>query len=253
LEEVITEFYNKVRNPVLLNPTITVEPDVLSNVYPDPLPSIYIGNQMLIAGRYNDPGLITVILSGTAFGQQINYTYDYTLSDQINTDYSFLTKIWAKNMLENLILDYYLLNPNSSQAIQLRQEIINLSISWGVMCEFTHYTSIDEPIQDEDEFPETEEATLCVKLLGNFPNPFNPNTTIKFEVLKAINESAVVKIYNIKGELVKILIVDVRGAGIYEINWNGTDKQLKSVASGTYFYTISLDNSILAGKMVMLK
>jgi hypothetical protein len=92
-----------------------------------------------------------------------------------------------------------------------------------------------------DEEIATEVPNLTAKLLGNYPNPFNPSTTIKFEVYKQITDRAIVKIYN------------VRGQGIYEINWDGTDKNLRGVASGTYFYTINVDSNILASKMLLLK
>jgi len=154
-------------------------------------------------------------------------------------------------MLEHMVYEYYLLNPGSQAAEDLRQEIIDLSIAWGVMCEFTHFEDGGEVSNDEEIA--TEVPNLTAKLLGNYPNPFNPSTTIKFEVYKQITDRAIVKIYNVRGELVKILFVDVRGQGIYEINWDGTDKNLRGVASGTYFYTINVDSNILASKMVLLK
>ncbi|MDP8231194.1 MAG: T9SS type A sorting domain-containing protein [Candidatus Zophobacter franzmannii] len=142
-------------------------------------------------------------------------------------------------MLEHMVYEYYLLNPGSQAAEDLRQEIIDLSIAWGVMCEFTHFEDGGEVSNDEEIA--TEVPNLTAKLLGNYPNPFNPSTTIKFEVYKQITDRAIVKIYN------------VRGQGIYEINWDGTDKNLRGVASGTYFYTINVDSNILASKMVLLK
>ena len=150
-----------------------------------------------------------------------------------------MTKIWAGQMLEHMVYEYYLLNPGSQAAEDLRQEIIDLSIAWGVMCEFTHFEDGGEVSNDEEIA--TEVPNLTAKLLGNYPNPFNPSTTIKFEVYKQITDRAIVKIYN------------VRGQGIYEINWDGTDKNLRGVASGTYFYTINVDSNILASKMVLLK
>ncbi len=251
LEEVITEFYNKVRNPILINPTVTVEPNVLSNIFPSPLNSIYSGSQLMISGRYSNPGLITVNLSGTAFGQEVTYNYDYTLSNQVNSDYAFLSKVWAKQMIENMIYEYYLLNPNSTEAEEMMDEIIDISIAWGVMCEFTHFID-DGDVGIDEEFA-IQTPCLNARLLGNFPNPFNPSTTIMFEILSNLGDSAVIKIYNIRGELVKILVVNVQGKGIYEVNWNGTDRNLKSCASGTYFYTISVGDNVLSSKMVLLK
>lgn len=70
-------------------------------------------------------------------------------------------------------------------------------------------------------------------LLGNHPNPFNPSTTIKFNLQ---NQSAVkLGIYNLKGQRVKILIDEEQTAGLHQIEWNGLDDNGNAVASGVYF------------------
>lgn len=85
----------------------------------------------------------------------------------------------------------------------------------------------------------------------NFPNPFNPNTTIKFDLPKArlVNLS----IYNIKGQLVKTLVSRKLDAGFHSINWNGTDSFGKLVATGVYFYKIEAGSFRQIQKMTLLK
>lgn len=102
---------------------------------------------------------------------------------------------------------------------------------------------------------DTENSTPPVEIvnLTNYPNPFNPTTTISFEVVKNINAPAIVKIYNTKGQLIRILAINVRGKGKYQIVWDGRDKDGKIATSGVYFYTLSVGNTILSNKMTLLK
>ncbi len=71
------------------------------------------------------------------------------------------------------------------------------------------------------------------ELTGNYPNPFNPTTNIKFS-LKADSKVSL-SIYNIRGQKVKTLVKDNMLAGWHSIVWNGKDDNGKSVSSGVYF------------------
>ena len=71
------------------------------------------------------------------------------------------------------------------------------------------------------------------ELNGNYPNPFNPTTNIKFS-LKADSKVSLM-IYNIRGQKVKTLVEDDMQAGYHSVVWNGTDESGKNVSSGVYF------------------
>lgn len=85
----------------------------------------------------------------------------------------------------------------------------------------------------------------------NYPNPFNPTTTISFNL--ATNDLVFVSVFNIKGQMVKELVKDQLTAGNHTIEWNGKDSNNKSVASGIYFYKISTSKDNDMGKMLLLK
>lgn len=70
----------------------------------------------------------------------------------------------------------------------------------------------------------------------NFPNPFNPSTTIRFTVRKRAKVSVV--LYDVTGKEVTTLVNDERESGSYDLHWNGTSDKGVSVASGTYFYRL---------------
>jgi len=85
------------------------------------------------------------------------------------------------------------------------------------------------------------------KLYGNYPNPFNPETTIRFTAEDA--ENAEIIIYNIKGQKIKTFHVILSGVeGQSSIIWDGTDENNKPVSSGIYFYRLMVDDKILDTK-----
>ena len=76
-------------------------------------------------------------------------------------------------------------------------------------------------------------------LYQNYPNPFRSSTTFSFSLATDLHGLARIKIYNIKGQLIKTLSPQIgKGAGIHKIEWNGTDNQGIRVSSGMYFYWI---------------
>ncbi len=86
---------------------------------------------------------------------------------------------------------------------------------------------------------------------SNYPNPFNPATTISYSLPQEGKVS--LNIYNIKGQLVKQLIDGSQPEGYYEVVWNGKDNNEKSVSSGIYFYKLSTKDETIMKKMLMLK
>ncbi len=85
----------------------------------------------------------------------------------------------------------------------------------------------------------------------NYPNPFNPTTTINYSLKE--NAKVSLNIYNIKGQKVKQLVSDQLSAGEHSVVWNGTDYNGKSVSSGIYFYKLKTRNYEKTKKMVLLK
>ncbi|MCB5230127.1 MAG: T9SS type A sorting domain-containing protein [Candidatus Cloacimonas sp.] len=92
---------------------------------------------------------------------------------------------------------------------------------------------------------------LSTELKGNYPNPFNPETTIFYSLKEGTPLS--LKIYNIKGRLVKTLVDDVSSAGTYSVVWDGRDSEGKSVGSGVYFYRMETPNYSSIKRMVLIK
>ena len=81
----------------------------------------------------------------------------------------------------------------------------------------------------------------------NFPNPFNPDTTIKYDLAESADVT--LQIYNVLGQVVRTLVAsEAQNAGRYQIRWNGMDDRGVSVSSGIYFYQISqTGSSVMCG------
>jgi flagellar hook assembly protein FlgD len=87
---------------------------------------------------------------------------------------------------------------------------------------------------------------------SNYPNPFNPSTTIKFSMPTAGHLK--LSIFNVRGQLVKTLIDGIRPAGADQtIMWDGTDERGSSAASGVYFYEARAMGDVRIGKTTLLK
>ncbi|MBK6505868.1 MAG: VWA domain-containing protein [Ignavibacteria bacterium] len=248
IESRITNFYRRIKNPVLLSPSVTFSSPDINNVFPNPLPNLYIGQQMIVSGRYTVAGMLNVTLSGRAFNQPVTYNYNFTRIDTPDVRYQFLTKIWAKQKIENLLVVYYSLNPNSPEAIALRQQIIALSVAYGVISPFTSFGPPTNSPSQEELVGQDLNFPGDFKLLGNYPNPFNPTTTIKFIVKNDLSGVAVIRIYNILGVEIDRLTIDLNGSGIYSVLWNA-DK----FSSGAYFYSVDLGGEVMFSKMLLLK
>ncbi|MCD4827917.1 MAG: T9SS type A sorting domain-containing protein [Candidatus Cloacimonetes bacterium] len=95
------------------------------------------------------------------------------------------------------------------------------------------------------------EVVPVLSLDSNYPNPFNPETTIAFSL--ATEGQVKLNIYNIRGQLVHTLVSESRPAGRYSEIWNGRNGSNQPVSSGIYFYQLKTAGKTLTKKMLLLK
>jgi M6 family metalloprotease-like protein len=107
-----------------------------------------------------------------------------------------------------------------------------------------------------------EEMSIISKteLLGNYPNPFNPETTIEFSVAptkSGIKEAGAkhvnIDVYNVKGQKIRTIVDGYYSAGKYSAVWNGKDDAGREVSSGIYFYQMRTQDMTTTRKMVLMK
>jgi hypothetical protein len=101
---------------------------------------------------------------------------------------------------------------------------------------------------------EEEEGSITPKdfeLYQSYPNPFNNQTIIKYDLLKPCPVS--LTIYNILGQKVKTLVNERQAAGTKTVGWDGKDEKSKDLASGIYFYQLRAGEVTQTKRMVLLK
>lgn len=105
-------------------------------------------------------------------------------------------------------------------------------------------------------FGEQPEQTAAVEipekfsLSGNYPNPFNPETTIKFGLPE--ESRIIIEIFNVLGQKVKELLDSEKPAGYHQVRWDGTDEFGKKVGAGIYLCRMQAGNFIKTQKMMLL-
>jgi len=95
------------------------------------------------------------------------------------------------------------------------------------------------------------ETPTAFGLAQNVPNPFNPVTTIAYDVPHEARVA--IRVYDVAGRLVRTLVDDAEGPGRHEAVWNGRNDRGEAVGSGVYFCTMEAGEFRATGKMLLLK
>jgi hypothetical protein len=141
-------------------------------------------------------------------------------------------------------------------------DVINNTTYWYKLVDVSNDGIISEhgpvsvtPVSASIDIKETIQTPDNFILHQNFPNPFNPNTTIKLEVPQSESGSVevVLAIYNISGQKIKTLFKGILEQGIYTYRWDGTDSFGKKVASGMYIYQLESNEYIYSNRMLFLQ
>jgi hypothetical protein len=96
-----------------------------------------------------------------------------------------------------------------------------------------------------------EEVALRYHLHVNYPNPFNPKTTVRFDQPKAAH--AQIGVYDVSGRLVRVLLDEQMPAGRHTIDWDGRGERGSRMPSGIYFIRMHAGSFTAHRKAVMLK
>ncbi len=133
----------------------------------------------------------------------------------------------------------YGITPLSSEKLVEINGDESLSIIWGLINE--------KAVKSQ---PIIAVPKKCA-LYSNYPNPFNPTTTIHYDLPAEMKVK--LSIYNISGQLVKRLVADQQVAGRYSVEWNGTDENGNTLSSGAYIYRLDAGDQELIKRMTLLK
>lgn len=250
----ISAFYNKIRNPLLQNIRLTFTPALTSEIYPLQLPDIYVGEQLVVLGRYSQAGPAQVTLQGAGAGTAVRYDYsvNFTADSLANR---FLPRLWAKYKIDALLVLMAGVPQGTNQWQEWKQEVIRLSLRYGILTPFTSFTDPGTPPAAVAEEPASATAMPAgFVLLQNYPNPFNPETRIVFYVPpEAARQRVVLEIYDLLGRLVAVLFDREAAPGRYEVVWNGKDLRGHEVPSGIYIYRLEAGSVKVTKRMALVR
>jgi hypothetical protein len=91
------------------------------------------------------------------------------------------------------------------------------------------------------------------ELLPNYPNPFNPSTTIRYRLANTETQQTVLTIYNSSGQLIQTLVDQPQNNGEYSVTWDGLNSQGLEVGSGVYFYQLKSGDFTQTHKLLKMK
>ncbi|MEA2095599.1 MAG: FlgD immunoglobulin-like domain containing protein [Candidatus Cloacimonadota bacterium] len=197
-------------------------PDSVSNFYGEQVAPNY--SEIILT--WDNP------IQGLHGGPLIDPILGYSLEDNLGTVYELLGSM--EQFFLNVINPgtyYFMIAPYNSVGIG------GITTSNNIVVELT---SSDSHLISEAKYQ-----------LSNYPDPFNPVTTIQFSIPQ---ESKVkLTIYNIKGQKVKSLVNATCETGINTAIWNGTNDSGKRVSTGVYFYKLNVNGKAVKSKKMLLK
>lgn len=140
LDEAISAFYARISKPVLTDLVFDFGEVEVYDTHPQPIPDLFAGGQVVLVGRYRNPQTTNILLSGLVDGRQENYRYpEQRFTGAGGPD--FLPRLWATRKIGDLLSQIRLSGPNR----ELIDQVIALSIRYGIVTEYTSYL-VTEPI-----------------------------------------------------------------------------------------------------------
>ncbi len=150
LEVKVSNFYAKIKEPVLANPTLKFNGDArVTKLYPSPLPDLFKGEQLVLVGRYSGKGDAAIVLAGMINGQPHKFIYEATFPETAR-DHEFIPRLWATRRV-GYLMDEIRLNGENAE---LKEEVTELARHYGIVTPYTAYLIV------EDETRRNVPATL---------------------------------------------------------------------------------------------
>ena len=219
-----------------------------SNSHPDLYPYLGLGVNSQMAAGYNGIETVNGIDSNLLAGYSFNYLYgsnaDYGIDELDVGDGIALMESQDEN-IRGVSYDSGL------------YRTIAASVFFGALADGTGINKKTNMMMQYLNFfttvnTENVGMPLLANLGSNYPNPFNPETTIRFTTENTEKNTELI-IYNIKGQKIKTLVNEILSAGEHTVMWNGTDDRNKPVSSGVYFYRMKTDSYSSVRKMILMK
>jgi Ca-activated chloride channel family protein len=135
IEVKVSSFFSKIKEPVLASPKISFPDSVrVTKLYPSPVPDIFKGEQLVLAGRYSGKGDGAIQIEGTVNGETKKFAYDVKFPDEGN-DHEFIPRLWATRRVGYLLDEIRL----HSETKELKDEVVELARKYSIVTPYTAY------------------------------------------------------------------------------------------------------------------
>ncbi len=140
LEIKVSSFFSKITEPVLANPVLSVTGSAhISKMYPQALPDLFKGGQLIVVGRYTGDGSAAVEIEGTVNGQSKKFAQDVKFTAD-SSETEFIPRLWATRRVGYLLDEIRLHGENA----ELRDEVTQLARRYGIVTPYTAYLIIED-------------------------------------------------------------------------------------------------------------
>jgi Ca-activated chloride channel family protein len=140
IELKVSSFFAKIKDPVLANPTLQFTGDIrATKLYPSPLPDLFKGEQLVLAGRYSGSGNSVLTIEGRVNGATRKYTYEMKFPEE-SSDHEFIPRLWATRRV-GILLDEIRLHGENAE---LRDEVTELARKYGIVTPYTAYLIVED-------------------------------------------------------------------------------------------------------------
>ena len=237
--------------PVLFNIKLNVPGANAYDVYPTPLPPLSDGSQLAVLGRYTQPGPHQAIFSGTRSSAVFADTFTATLPVP-NVNYRSIPQLWAAAKVDYLLDQIRLLGEQP----ELKQAVVTLVLKYRIVTPYTSLIVLESqpqqgalPFIDKSVRGEIKTIQLAAPYMRS-----SGMIRIRYAIPTAGGMRNVsLKIYNLRGELVRVLANHVSSGGWYVANWDRKNDRGALLGAGNYILVLAAGTQRIATSIHLVR
>jgi Ca-activated chloride channel family protein len=143
LDEILSSFYSGISTPVLTNLELSFGDLSTYDLYPNPLPDLFTGSQVILLGRYREGGKTDITLTGEVNGVRQTFMFSdqlFAKESPANSEHASIPRLWATRKIGYLLNQIRLQGANQ----EIIDQIVRLSIRYGIVTPYTSYLVTEE-------------------------------------------------------------------------------------------------------------